>query len=285
VNAYSHLAIGIGLVAVGALVTTPPIVHAAATTRVVYFHAVDAKGDFVTDLTAADISVKEAGQPRDVTELALATEPCHVAVIVDDGGNGLMQMPVAELINAAGRAEFSISMLNPQSIRLNDYTSNVDLLERSIGSLVQRGRLERDSQILADAIAWTARDMLKRKLSRPVIVTLTNGGDSAEREVAKDVLSELYASGASLHLAHVVAVPLGEVFIDGPVQSGGSSTVVSSTGGFAQAMTAIARTLAHQYKLTYVLPTGVKPGERLQVTTTRPRVRIVGPTRISSKVQ
>jgi len=285
-NACSHVAIGIGLVAVGALVTTPPIVHAAATTRVVYLHAVDAKGDFVTDLTAADIAVKEAGQPRDVTELAPATEPCHVAVLVDDGGNGLMQRPVAELINAAaGRAEFSISMLNPQSIRLNDYTSNVDLLEQSIGNLVQRGRLERDSLILADAIAWTARDMLKRKLSRPVIVTLTNGGDSAEREVAKDVLSELYASGASLHLAHVVAVPLGEVFIDGPVQSGGSSTVVSSTGGFAQAMTAIARSLAHQYKLTYVLPTGVKPGERLQVTTTRPRVRIVGPTRISSKVQ
>jgi hypothetical protein len=274
------------LIAAGVLTLRAPTIRAAVTTRVVYMHAIDAKGEFVTDLTAADLAVTENGQSREVTGLAPATEPCHIAVLVDDGGHGLMQMPVAELLNAAaGRAEFSISMLNPQSIRLNDYTSSVDMLERSVARLVQRGRLERDSMILADAVSWTARDMQKRKLSRPVIVTLTNGSDTADREVAKDILADVFASGASLHLVHVVAVPLGEVLVDGPIQSGGSSTVVSSTGGFAKAMTGIARTLAHQYKLTYVLPTSVKPGDRLQVTTTRPQVKIVAPTRISSKVR
>ena len=86
------------------------LVIPAATTRTVYFSAVDAKGQFVNDLTAADVVVEEDGQARDVIALEPATESCHVAIVVDDGGEGLMQTPVIELLNAAaGRALFSIS--------------------------------------------------------------------------------------------------------------------------------------------------------------------------------
>ena len=257
----------------------------AGRTRTVYISAVDAKGDLVTDLVPGDLAVAENGQVRTVTGLAPANEPCHVAVLVDDGGDGLMQTPVAELLNAAaGRALFSVNMLNPQSIRLNDYTASFDILQGAVSMLRQRGRLQRDPVGLADAVSWTSRDIQRRKLSRPVIVILTNGGDSAEKEIASGILADLSASGASLHLVHVVAVQLGEVFAEGPTQSGGSSSVATSTGAFSNAMTAIARTLAHQYKLTYVLPPGVRPGERLKVTTTRPQVKIVAPTRISSRV-
>jgi hypothetical protein len=256
----------------------------AGTTRTVYISAVGAKGEFVTNLVPGDLAVAENGQVRTVTGLTPANEPCHVAVLVDDGGDGLMQAPVAELLNAAaGRALFSVHMLNPQSIRLNDYTASFDILQGAVSKLRQRGRLERDPVVLADAVSWTARDMQKRKLSRPVIVIMTNGGDSTEKEIAKGILADLSASGASLHLVHVVAVSLGEVFVEGPIQSGGSSSVATGTAAFSRAMTAIATTLAHQYKLTYVLPTGVRPSERLKVTTTRPQVKIVAPTRISSK--
>lgn len=261
------------------------LVIPTATTRIVYFSAVDAKGQFVNDLTAADVVVEEDGQARDVIALEPATESCHVAIVVDDGGEGLMQTPVIELLNAAaGRALFSISMLNPQLIRLNDFTSDVDKLEESALRLVQRGRLQPDQLVLADTVSWTAKDMQKRRLSRPVIVILTNGGESAEREVAKTILEDLRASGAALHVVHVVAVARSSVLVEGPTQSGGSSTVANSTRGFSEALTAVARTLTNQYKLTYTLPTGVKPGERLKMTTTRPRVKMVAPTRIPSKV-
>jgi len=255
------------------------------TTRTVYISAVDVKGEFVTDLVAGEVTAAENGQVRAVTGLAPATERCHVAVLVDDGGDGLMQAPVAELLNAAaGRALFSVSILNPQSVRLTDYTASFDVLQSAVSKIRQRGRLERDPVVLADAVSWTARDMQKRKLSRPVIVIMTNGGDSTENEIAKGILADLSASGASLHLVHVVAVPLGEVFVEGPIQSGGSSSVATGTAAFSRAMTAIATTLAHQYKLTYVLPTGVRPAERLRVTTTRPQVKIVAPTRIANRV-
>ena len=256
----------------------------ADTTRTVYVSAVDRKGEPVTDLTAGDLVVKENGQVREITSLSRATERNHVAVLVDDGGEGRMDMPVAELLNAAsGRAAFSISMLNPQAIVLNDYTTDQATLQRSISRLVQRGRLQRDLNVLSDAVAWTARGMRQRKLSRPVIVILTNAGDSQDREISRGILEELRSSRAALHVVRVVGADISPVLADGPKQSGGSETISTSTRGFAEAMMAIPRTLAYQYELTYVLPDGVKPNERLQITTTRPNLRIIAPTRIPDR--
>jgi hypothetical protein len=273
-------------VIVAAALTSPGTgVRAAAdVARTVYLSAVDANGEFVTDLTAADLAVKEDNKVRQVTRLVPATEPCHIAVLVDDGGEGTLQAPVVDLLNAAsGRDQFAISLLNPQSIQLNDYTSDHQTLQASIQRLVQRGRVPWDPQVLTDAVGWTARDVRKREMSRPVIITLTNRGESTEPTIAREVLQDLKDSGAQLHAVYVVGAELNGVLVDGPPQSGGSSTVASSTRGFSDALTGIARTLAHQYALTYVLPDGVKPDDRVQVATTRPNVKIVAPTRIRAK--
>ncbi|MEO7193159.1 MAG: hypothetical protein ABI051_19105 [Vicinamibacterales bacterium] len=267
-----------------ALAVTSPAGGAADTVRTVFLSAIDGNSGFVTDLTAADLLVKENGQARDVIELAPATDVSHVTVLADDGGDGSMQRAVAELLNVTtGRALFSIGMLNPQTIRLNDYTNDQAVIQSSVSRLIQRGRLQRDSRQLSDGVSMTAKDMAKRKLSRPVIVAFTNGGDSIERDIARGILDDLRISGASLHVVHIVGVDLGVVLGDGPTQSGGSVTAASSREGFAQAAATIAKTLAHQYKLTYRLPDGVKPGERLQVTTTRPAAKIVAPTLVPTK--
>jgi len=185
------------------------------------------------------------------------------------------------LTAAAPRAVFAINMLNPQSIRLNDFTGSGDLLKRSVDRLVQRGRVPRDWTVLADAVSAASLDFRKRKLSRPVIVVLTNGGEAVDREVANPILEELRASGAALHLIHVVGAELGMVLVEGPTRSGGSVRSAASTGGFSSAAAAVAETLAHQYKLTYFSPSGVRSAPELQVTTTRAKVKIVAPTRIS----
>jgi hypothetical protein len=260
-----------------------PVRAAAETTRTVYMSAVDAKGELVSDLTAADLVVKENGQVRQVTGLVPATEQAHIALIVDDGGEGTMQSPVAELLTAAPTTPVSIQMMNPQALLLNDFTTDHDALQKSILRLVQRGRAQADLSLLSDAVALTARDLQKRKLSRPVIVVMTSGGESSSPEVSRGILSDLRESGAALHVIHVVNLQLGQVMVEGPVQSGGSSEVGTSTRAFADAGKAIVRTLSHQYKLTYTLPDGVKPSDRLQVTTTRKDVKVVAPTRISTK--
>src|SRR5438093_1356051 len=68
--------------------------------RTVYISAIDAKGGFVDDLTPGDLVVKENGRAHEITRLERATEQCHVAIVVDDGGEGHLQMPVAQLLMA-----------------------------------------------------------------------------------------------------------------------------------------------------------------------------------------
>ena len=273
------------LAAAAVLGAAMPAVRATAETpRTVYISAVDAKGAFVTNLTAAEIVVREGGQQRAVTRLAPASELSHVAVLVDDGGSGTLQAPVARLLTAgARRAAFSLSLLNPQPFRLNDYSTEVEVLGPAIAKITERGRTQQDSFQLIEAVSWAAKDLQKRKLSRPAIVALTNGGEPTTSDVANSILTDLRTSGASLHLVYVGGVPLGKVLVEGPTLSGGSTALANGTQAFSQAVTAVAATLANQYQLTYVLPDGVRPNERLQVTTSRPDVKIVAPTRIPDR--
>src|SRR5437660_10907441 len=70
----------------------------AETTRTVYLSAVDSKGAPITDLTAADLVVKEGGQDRKVASLAEASGPLEIAMLDDDSGGGLFLTSVLQVI-------------------------------------------------------------------------------------------------------------------------------------------------------------------------------------------
>ena len=71
-----------------------------------------------------------------------------------------------------------------------------------------------------------------------------------------------------------------EVIGDGPKQSGGRHDEIVAAPGMVQAVQQLAEELASQYKLTYVLPDGVKPNEKLNVTTKRKGAVLRAPTRV-----
>src|SRR5436309_12151949 len=54
--------------------------------RIVYVAALNASGAPVTDLTAADFTVKEGGKARDVIRAGPAAAPMHIAILIDDDG-------------------------------------------------------------------------------------------------------------------------------------------------------------------------------------------------------
>ena len=163
-----------GSALVGVVVVMASSVRAVAPTlRTVYFAAIDASGQLVTDLTPAELVVKENKQARDVVELVPATERLHVAVLVDDGGAGGLANPVTSLVNVlVERAAFSISMMNPQPYRLNDYSADTAVLRTAIGRLVPRGTIVADPLQMSEAVAWASRDLQKRELTRRVVVAL-----------------------------------------------------------------------------------------------------------------
>lgn len=253
-------------------------------TRTVYFSALDAKGSAVTDLTAADLAVKEGGKDRPIASVRAATEPLQVAIIVDDGGTGAFQGAVAQFLQSAfGHGQFAISVMSPQSTKLVDYTEDANALKGALGQLGQRSRVQPDGEQIIEAVSDAAKELQRRKAARPVILALTTSGETAGSNRAVPALATLQASSAALCVLYVTGLDLGKMLGDGPKQSGG---FVERIGGGAAAETALAKmadNLMHQYVLTYSLPEGVKMNEKLQLTTTRKGVTLVAPSRLPDK--
>ena len=271
-------------------------------TRRVYVSALDDKGVSVTDLAAADFAVKEGGKAREIVKAGPATGPMQIAILVDDNGTGLFRYAVGKFIEALlGRAEFAISTVTGQTLKILDYTASAQLLSEAIGKLAARPATNDGGQLL-DGISETALDLDKRKAGRPVIVALTVGGEEHSTLPAHHVLDNLRQSGAALHVVLVVntalrsqaAAPnaasllgenmnLGEVLGDGPKQSGGHRDEIVAATGIQAGLQQLADSLKHQYLIEYLLPDGVKPADRLSVTTQRKGVTLRAPTRIPDK--
>ena len=142
--------------------------------RTVYFSAVDEKGVHVTDLTAADLTVKEGGKDRAIDAVKPATAPMQVSLLVDDGGTGGFQAAVGQFIQATfGRAEYAIRVLNPQAIKVQDFTKNGDELRAALGRMGQRGRVQPDNEQIIAGVFDAAKELRQREARRPSIIVLT----------------------------------------------------------------------------------------------------------------
>ena len=227
--------------------TTP---FRAEVTRNVYISATDTSGVPVTDLTAADVTVKEGGKEWPVAGLQPAVAPMQVAILVDDAGTGGFQSAVAQFLQKSlGHGQFSISLLSPQAARIVDFTDDVAALKNALGQLGPRGRVQPDADQMLEAITQSAKTLQQRKAERPVILALTVGGGQSHSLEPTSVLSTLRLSGTALNVVCVTGADLGMVLGDGPKQSGGR---VEPAAGAAIPAAAgrIADALQHQYLLT-----------------------------------
>jgi VWFA-related protein len=252
--------------------------------RTVYFSAVDANGAHVTDLTAADLTVKEGGKERPVAAVQPATAPMDVVLLVDDGGLGAFRAGVAQFLQKMlGRGQFAISVLNPQPIKVTNFTADVEVLRAALDRMAPRGRVQPDNEQIVEAVGDAAKELQKRKTARRAIVVLTVGGEKPSSDLADDAVNALKSSGASLNVVHVSGFDLGKVLGDGPRQSGGLIQHTTGTGPIAPLITTIADNLLHQYVLTYNIPDGVKLNEKFSLSTSRKGVTLIAPSRLPDK--
>jgi hypothetical protein len=103
----------------------------------------------------------------------------------------------------------------------------------------------------------------------------------AERAAPSNARQGISNEQAQLQDAEVsdAAFNLAQVLGDGSKESGGRHEQVVSTT-LVPALERIANDLLNQYAISYVLPSGAKPGDKLSVSTKRRGVRIVAPARI-----
>jgi VWFA-related protein len=270
--------------------------------RSVYVTALTAGGAPVTDLTAADFSIKEGGKARDVIRAGPAVAPMHIAILIDDDGTGLFRYGIAKFLDRLlGRAEFALSTVTGQTMKLVDYTASAQALSEALNGLRPRPGTPDGGQLL-EGISESARELERRKAARPVIVALTVGGEEHSTLPAHHVLDQLRQSGAALHVVAVKGgglrtpvaatkpsallesnLNLSEVLGDGPKQSGGHRDEIVAAAGIATDLEQLAESLKRQYLIEYALPDGVKPSDKITVSVKRSGVTLWAPTRIPDK--
>ena len=252
--------------------------------RTVYFSATDANGAPVADLTAADLTVKEGGKDRAITVVRPATAPMQVAIIVDDGGTGGFQASVGQFLQATfGRGEFAIWVLNPQAIKVVDYTKEFDPLKAALARLGPRGKIPNDGEQIIAGVTEAARELQQRKAGRPSIIALTVTGEKPLADQSDEALRALKNSGASLSVVYLTGIELGKVLGDGPKQSGGTIERVNGQVALSPVLAKLADNLLHQYVVTYAIPDGVKLNEKFSLSTSRKGVTLLAPSKLPDK--
>jgi VWFA-related protein len=254
---------------------------------VAYASVVDRDGKPVTDMTAADFDVREGGKPVEIA-VKPATTPLRLALIVSDRGTGIFQVASLRLLQPlTGKGEFSIIGVVNQPETVATYTSDGGALSDALGKIGKRGQ-SRDGAQTLEALVEVA-DKIRKDGTRPVIVLMRIGGEPATGVTAKSVRDRLLRNGITFYAMSIAgsmkpsstegAVELEQVLGDGTRERGGRHAVIAVTA-VAGAAEAIAAELANQYEISYTLPDGVKPSDRLQVTSKRKNVTVLAPNRI-----
>jgi VWFA-related protein len=271
-------------------------------TRRIYVTALDASDKLVTDLQPDDLAVKEGGKVRQILRLEPAVAKMSIAIIVDDNGTGIFRVSVGRFIETLlNRAEFSISAVRGQSMKLVDYTSDARELSTAVNQLSARPSTNDGNQLL-DGITGASLDMAKRKAGRPIIVALTVGGDDVTPMQPDDALDDLRKSGAQLYVVSMFSSTLrplapkgrptdmlneghalGAMLGDGPTRSGGYHEEISAMAGVDPRLLRLADQLKQQYVVEYSLQ-GSKPSKRVEVAVKRKDVTLRAPSYVPDKM-
>jgi VWFA-related protein len=269
------------------------------TTRTVYVSVLNNSGAPVTDLAAPDFVIKEGGKDREIVRAGMTSLPLRIALLVDDNGTGIFRYGVAKFIERLqGRAEFAVTAVTGQNLKIVDYTTNVDLLTGAIARLTARPGTNDGGQLL-EGIFETAKDFQKRRAARPIIVVLTVGGEEHSTLPAHHVLEELQKSGAALHVIATsssalrptapVSRPgalleenmnLSEVLGDGPKQSGGKREEIVASAGIVAGLQELAEALRNQYAVSFSRADRPKDNEKLSVSVKRSGLTVRAPVRL-----
>jgi hypothetical protein len=280
-------------------------------TRTIYVSAVTKDGTMVKDLTAADLEVKEGGKVQNIT-VKPATSRIRMAILVSDGGTGAFQAGIADLINKLLEVgEFEIVSVLVQPEKITDFTSDVPKLKDAIGSIGKRAQAGTMGQLM-EAIDDATRTV-PAEGKRGVIVATRVGLESPSTTRPENVRKALIDKGTSLYVVSTIgaersagsqqltssgggkeaaqvreqdladsAFGLQLVLGDGSDESGGRHEEVPATT-MRKVLAGIGDELLAQYEITYTLPDGQKPSEKVQVTTKRKDTKINAPTKLPTK--
>lgn len=276
--------------AVAALAAVSSPALAEPTSRTVHVTVTDGKGVAVTDLDAAELVVKEGGKEREVVRAEPAPGRLRVALAVEERlvGDGSIRLGLFEFVKRlAGTADISLIAVGLRNQTLVDFTGEANTVLDAINRLTLNPRPDSN---LNEGVLEIANAFAAARPERAAIVVVALAGGQSGVD-PRNVLDKLGASGAVMHAVTLegAASAAGlesmadesgreQVLGDGPKQSGGRRHEITATGAAPKALQLVAGDLRAQYAVTYVLPDGVKPNKRFNISAKRRGVSLRAPS-------
>jgi hypothetical protein len=288
------LCAGVGCLALSALIG-PAALQAQALQRSIYASALDQSGAPVANLGPTDFVVREDKIAREILAVAPATEPMQIALLVDNSQAGEQytrdyREALPAFINAiaadesGARHQIALITLAERPTINTDYTFDFQQAVKGAGRIF--GTPGSGSYLL-DGIIEISQGIIKKNLTRPVIVAITTEGPELSDRQYVTVLEPLRESGASLNVV-TVGTPRNQnydrsVVIDmGTRDTGGRNDVIMTGSALAGRMKQIANELTHQYRVTYARPDTLIPPEQVTISAAKPGLTVRG---VPMKVQ
>ena len=263
--------------------------------REVYVSAVDSKGAPVKGLTVADFAVREDRTAREVLKAEAATESMQIALLIDDSEAATrMITPLREAITdfiqkLQGKAEIALITFGERQTTIVEYTTNQELLKKGVGRIFGRPSA---GPYLLEAIVDASRGLEKRKAKRPVIVAITIEGIEFSNQHYQPVLEAVERSGATFHALAIGSPSSSQddemrnrnmVIAEATERTGGRREQVLADSALPETMRELADELLNQYVVTYSRPDTLIPPQRIEVTSTRPDVKVRARTRLPGR--
>jgi VWFA-related protein len=271
----------IGLLILAMLLPASPVL-AQATERTVYASVVDKNDAPVTGLAAGEFIVREDDTAREVLRVSAATEPMHVAVLVDT--SQAMEEHLLDIRTAlqsffkqmAGKHEIALIGLGERPTVLSDYTRDTARLEKAVGSVFSRPG---SGTYILDAIVEAANGLQKRKTTRPHIIVYAAKGPEFSERSHQSVVDALRESGATLHTLMLnrpgVAMgsreeqELAQTVANGTKATGGRREDLLTPMALGDRLQSLGNELTNQYQVVYARPSRLVPPKSLEVTVKR----------------
>ena len=252
-------------------------------------------GEAVTDLTAADFTVREDGNTREIIKVEHAKAPLMVSLVIDmsQPPPGMNTYPrhlrtgvtafVAALRASSPGVKIEINEVANGVVTSVPFDAAPETLDKVAEGLFPAHAA--DAVMLLEAVGTSARKLAAVPTPRRAIVSIDiDSSEAASQSTMKRVVDEWAKSGATVWAASVRLRTAGGSSREGGLNSltqnsGGLRVAVSSSTGLEATLKQFAASLASQYFVTYARPEAGPPKPVTMETKRGLKVRLTAMSR------